>query len=127
MTGMLLALAVTALLLATVGLYGVSATATAARSRELAIRAAVGADPSALLRLVLRQGVLTGALGIALGTAASMGATLGIEAFLFETQPRDPAVLTTTTMLLMGIALTAAYLPARRALRTNPAEVLRAE
>jgi putative ABC transport system permease protein len=127
MTAMLIALAVIALLLATIGLYGVSATAAAARSRELAIRAAVGAHPVALVRLVLFQGLATGAAGVALGAAASLAATRGLGALLYETPPRDPATFAATSMLLLGIAAIATYIPARRALATNPAEVLRTE
>ena len=85
-----MALAVIALLLATLGLYGVSATAASARSRELAIRAAVGAEPATLLRLMLRQGLVTGAIGVAIGAAASLAATRGLGALLYETEPRDP-------------------------------------
>ncbi|MDQ3439764.1 MAG: ABC transporter permease [Planctomycetota bacterium] len=127
MTWLLLALAVVALTLAAVGLYGVSATAASARAREFAIRAAVGANPSALVRLVLRQSLLASVIGVSLGAVASIGASRGVEAFLFETQPQDPVVFASTVVLLLTIALTASYLPARRALRTNPAEVLRAE
>ena len=73
MTWMLLTLAGIALLLATVGLYGVSATAAAARSRELAIRAAVGAEPRSLLRLMLWQGLVTAAIGVAIGAVDQPG------------------------------------------------------
>jgi putative ABC transport system permease protein len=124
---MLVALAVTALLLATIGLYGVSATAASARRRELAIRAAVGAEPSTLLRLVLRQGLVTGAVGIIVGAATSLTATRALESFLYETEPRDPMTLATTAGLLLTVATLATYIPARRALATNPATVLRTE
>ena len=127
MTWMLIALAVTALLLATIGLYGVSATAAAARSRELAIRAAIGAHPRALLRLILGQGLMTGAIGVVAGAAASFAATRGLGALLYETEPRDPATFVVTAVLLLAIAVLATYVPARRALAANPAEVLRAE
>lgn len=127
MTWMLLALAALAMVLATVGLYGVSATAAAARSRELAIRAAIGAEPAALLRLSLRQGFVTAALGVAIGAVASLILTRGIEAFLYEVQPRDPRVVAGTATLLLAISGLASYIPARRSLARNPAEVLRAE
>lgn len=122
-----IALAAIALLLATIGLYGVSATAAAARSRELAIRAAVGAHPRSLLRLILTQGLATGAMGVVLGAMASLVATQGLKTLLFETEPRDPAIFVGTAALLLAIAALATYVPARRALTTNPAELLRAD
>jgi putative ABC transport system permease protein len=127
MTWMLLTLAALAIVLATVGLYGVSATAAATRSRELAIRAAIGAEPAALLRLSLRQGVATAALGVVIGAVASLILARGIETFLYEVQPRDPRTVALTASLLLAIAGVASYVPARRALARNPAEVLRAE
>jgi len=127
MTWMLIALAATALLMATIGLYGVSATATSARLRELAIRAAVGAEPSNLLRLLLRQGLAMGALGIAVGSAASVVATRGLGAFLYETAPRDPLTVIGTALLLLAVTALATYLPARRVVAANLAEVLRAD
>jgi putative ABC transport system permease protein len=127
MTWMLIVLASIALLLATIGLYGVSATITSARSRELAIRAAIGAQPQALLRMIVLQGLVTGLVGVAIGGASSLGATRGLGVLLYETGPRDPATFAATSALLLAIATIATYLPARRALRANPAEVLRAE
>jgi putative ABC transport system permease protein len=127
MTWMLIALAAIALLLAAVGLYGVSATVAASRSRELAIRAAVGADRGMLMRLILGQGLVTSLIGVALGAAGSLAATRGLGAFLYETPPHDPATFAATAILLIAIAAAATYLPARRALALNPAEVLRAE
>lgn len=126
-TWMLTALATIALLLAAIGLYGVSATTTAARSREFAIRAAVGAQPAALMGLVLRQGLTMGAVGVLLGGAATLGVTEGLKALLYETAPRDPATFAATAALLLAIASAATYVPARRALKANPADVLRAE
>jgi putative ABC transport system permease protein len=127
MTWMLTALGAIALLLATIGLYGVSATTTAARAREFAIRAAVGAQPKALMRLILGQGLITGAIGVALGAGLSLMATRGLGALLYETQPRDPVTFFATAVLLLAIATLATFVPARRALRTNPAEVLRGD
>ncbi len=127
MTWMLGALAAIALVLASVGLYGVSATAATARSRELAIRAAIGAEPPALMRLMLTHGVVTGLIGVAIGAAVSLAATTGLGALLYETAPHDPATFAATAALLVTTALLATYLPARRALKMNPAEVLRSE
>ncbi len=127
MTWMLLALAALVLILATIGLYGVSATAASARSHELAIRAAIGAEPGSLLRLVLRQGVVTAAIGVILGAAASFAATRGLEALLYEVPARDPKTVVLTSLLLLTVTTAAAYFPARCALKRTPAEVLRAE
>lgn len=127
MTWMLAALATIALLLATIGLYGVSATVASARSRELAIRAAVGARPAALLRLVLGQGLATSLMGVLGGALVGLVTTRGLGALLYETPPWDPVTFAGTAALLLGIASVATYLPARRALRANPSEVLHAE
>jgi predicted permease len=127
MTSMLLSLAALAMALATIGLYGVSATATTARSRELAIRAAIGAAPAALLRLVLKQGLVTASLGVIAGAAGSLALTRGIETLLYEVQPRDPTTVALTAVLLLAVTSLASYMPARRALAQNPAEVLRTE
>jgi ABC-type antimicrobial peptide transport system permease subunit len=127
---MLVALAVLSTLLACVGLYGVTSAATAARTRELAIRAALGARPAALLRLVLLQGLATAFLGVGIGAVASIVAAQGLGSLgnlLYGITPTDPATLAATGGLLTAISTLAAWLPARRALRLRPSEILRAE
>jgi putative ABC transport system permease protein len=124
---MLLALAAFAVLLATVGLYGIVATAAASRARELAIRAAIGARPGSLLRLVLRQAVIAAVAGIIVGVAGSVALTRGLESLLFEVPARDPRILGATSVLLLLVSTVAGYLPARRAMLGNPAAVLRSE
>ena len=104
-----------------------SATAASARSRELAIRAAVGAEPRSLLRLVLRQGLVTAAAGVALGAVVSLAVTRGLGSLLYDVQPQDPVTVAVTAALLLAVTSLASYIPARRALALNPAEVLRAE
>jgi predicted permease len=126
-TWMLIALAALAILLAMVGLYGIVATATASRAREMAIRAAVGARPHALLRLVLGQAVVAAAAGVVIGVAASLAITRGLGSLLYEVPARDPIVLASTSALLMAVSILAGYLPARRAMIENPAAVLRTE
>jgi putative ABC transport system permease protein len=126
-TWMLMALAGLAILLAMVGLYGIVATAAASRSREIAIRAAIGAQPGSLLRLVLGQAVVAAAAGIVIGVAGSMAVTQGIESLLFEVPARDPRVLVSTSVLLLAISVLAGYFPARKAMTGNPAAVLRAD
>jgi ABC-type lipoprotein release transport system permease subunit len=124
---MLIALAGLAILLATVGLYGIVATASASRARELAIRAAIGAPPSSLLRLVLSQAVIAAAIGVVIGLAACVAVTSGLTSFLYEVRARDPIVLGATSVLLLLVSTIAGYLPARRAMQGNPAAVLRSE
>jgi putative ABC transport system permease protein len=126
-TWMLIALAGLAILLATVGLYGIVATASASRARELAIRAAIGAPPSSLLRLVLSQAVIAAAIGVVIGLAACVAVTSGLTSFLYEVRARDPIVLGATSVLLLLVSTIAGYLPARRAMQGNPAAVLRSE
>jgi predicted permease len=126
-TGMLLTLAGLAILLAMVGLYGIVATAAAARSREMAIRSAIGARPGALLRLVLGQAIIAAAIGIAIGVAGSLAITQGLGSFLYEVAPKDPRILGATSVLLLLVSALAGYLPARRAMVENPAHLLRNE
>jgi hypothetical protein len=126
-TVMFLGLAAVALLLASVGLYGVSATTAAHRSRELAIRAAIGAEPRTLLRLVFGQALRTTALGIVIGTLIATVVARGLESLLFEVKPQDPATIVGTALLLLLVGGAASYLPARRTLRQNPAAVLRGD
>ena len=76
-----------------VGLYGIVATAAAARSREMAIRAAIGARPPELLRLVLGQALIAAAAGIAIGLVASLAVTMGLDSLLYEVPARDPRIL----------------------------------
>ena len=126
-TFMLLALAGLAILLAMVGLYGIVATAAAARSREMAIRAAIGARPPELLRLVLGQALIAAAAGISIGLAASLVVTMGLDSLLYEVPARDPRILGATSALLLLVSGLAGYLPARRAMVENPAQILRSQ
>jgi putative ABC transport system permease protein len=126
-TLMLIALAGLAILLAMVGLYGIVATAAQSRSREMAIRAAIGARPPELLRLVLGQALIAAAAGIAIGLLACLAATRGLESLLFEVPARDPRILAATSAVLLLVSGLAGYLPARRAMVENPAQILRSE
>ena len=126
-TFMLLALAGLAILLAMVGLYGIVATAAASRAREMAIRAAIGARPQELLRLVLGQALIAAAAGIAIGLAASLATAGALDSLLYEVPARDPRILAATSALLLVVSGLAGYLPARRAMAENPAQILRTE
>ena len=119
--------ALVALLLAGVGIYGVMSLHVANRGREFGIRLAIGADPRALVRLVLGEGAVLAALGVALGIVGALAATRSLGSLLYDVSPTDPAVLLALPALLAGIALAACYLPARRAARSDPLSVLRAD
>lgn len=127
LSGLLLLAALVALLISTVGVYGVTAATTAARRRELAIRAAIGADRRGLMNLVLRQGLIAAAIGIALGVAGGVAASTVLESVLFEVQPRDPITFAAVSALLLTVCWVASYLPARRAVGASPADALRAD
>jgi hypothetical protein len=114
-----------ALLLAAVGLYGVVAHAVRARQAEIGLRMALGAAPSSIVRLVFqRVGVLIAA-GVAFGLAGSLWAARFVEALLFDLEARDPATFAGAAAVLVAVAVLAAWMPARRAARLDPATVLR--
>ncbi len=126
-TWMLSVLALIALVLSAIGLYGVTAIAASSRARELAIRSAVGARPGVLLRLVVGQGLATTAVGLVVGTVGAIAATRVLRTLLYQTPARDPLTFIATASLLLTVGAVATYLPARRALAQNPSEVLRTE
>lgn len=119
--------AATALLLAVVGLYGVMAYSVAQRTREMGIRMALGADRSAVLRLVVRDGTLITVAGLAAGLAGTLVFARVLQATLYGVSATDPAFLAAVTAVLGAAALLASYLPARRATRVDPARSLRSE
>jgi ABC-type antimicrobial peptide transport system permease subunit len=113
-----------ALLLAAVGLYGVVAHAVRLRQSEIGLRMALGADSSRIVHLVFaRVGVLIAA-GLALGLAGSLWAARFVEALLFRLEPRDPVTFAGAAAVLIGVGVFAAWMPARRAIRLDPARVL---
>src|SRR5579864_2835628 len=116
--------AVVALLLAVLGLYGVTAYAVAGRRVEIGIRLALGAGPGRILRLVLARVFLLLAIGIASGAMVSLWASRFVAALLYDVQPRDPATFTGTAVGLAAVTLLAAWLPARRAARLDPMTVV---
>jgi predicted permease len=119
--------ALVALLLASVGIYGVMSLHVANRSREFGIRLAIGADPRSVIRLVLGEGALLAAIAVVLGIAGAIAATRSLASLLYDVSPMDPVVLLSLPLLLAAIALAACYLPARRAARSDPLSVLRAD
>jgi len=116
-----------ALLLASVGVYGVTAQAARRRTQEIGIRMALGAAAPDVLRLMLRHGLVVIGLGLATGLAISIFATRALSSMLYGVEPTDPATLATVVFLLGGVALLACYLPARRATVVDPVRSLRAE
>jgi len=116
-----------ALLLAAVGLYGLVAHSVRARQMEIGLRMALGAVPSSIVRLVFqRVGVLIAA-GLASGLAGSLWAAGFVEALLFHLQPRDPGTFAGAAAVLVGVAVLAAWMPARRAARLDPVAALRTD
>ena len=117
--------AAVAIVLAGVGLYGVTAFTVAQRTRELGIRLALGATPLDVVRLVIAYGGRLVVVGIAIGTAGSLGLTELIRTMLFGISARDPMTFTGVAVLLTLVLLAACYLPARRAMRVDPVITLR--
>lgn len=116
-----------ALTLAAVGLFSVVATTVRQRTRELAVRAALGATPADLRRAVLRHGLALATTGAMLGVLASLATTRALQSLLFGVAPTDAPTLVAVCLLLLCVALLAALLPARRAQRVDPMLVLRSE
>jgi predicted permease len=116
---------VLALLLAAIGLYGVTSYAVSRRRTEIGIRIALGADARGVVALVLRRVALLVGTGILLGAAISLWATQFAGSLLYGLEPRDPATLLGAALVLAAIGALAGWLPARRATQIDPAQVLR--
>jgi len=114
-----------ALLLAGLGLYGVTSYAVTRRRAEIGIRMALGAPPGGVVRLVLARVALLVAVGVALGAGVSLWASTYVSTLLFGLQPRDPGTLAGSAAVLAVVGAVAGWLPAHRAARIDPAEVLR--
>ncbi len=119
--------ALVALLLATVGLYGVIAYSVNVRARELGIRMALGASPRRLTHEVVRQGVGLASVGVAIGLAAALGLAGLLRASLFGIQPTDALTFASVAVGLLLVTVVACYIPARRVALIQPAAVLKAE
>jgi putative ABC transport system permease protein len=119
--------ATVALVLAGIGIYGVISYNVAQRTREMGIRAALGATERSLLRLILDRGVRLTLIGIAIGVAGAIGLTRLTAAILFGVGARDPATMVSVGVILAGVAILASYIPARRATRVDPVVALRYE
>lgn len=119
------AFALLALLLASVGLYGLISYGASQRVREMGIRIALGADPKSLVKLILARGVAIVALGVSCGLAVSYGLGVALESLLFDVARNDMLTLSAAALLLMAVAGIAAWLPARRASRVDATLSLR--
>jgi len=119
--------AVAATLLAIAGIYGVMAYSVTRRTREIGVRIALGATTGNVLRLVLRQAMLTAAAGVSIGVVFAFALTRLMRAVLFEISSTDPLTYVAVAVLLLAVALLAAYLPARRATQVDPLVALRYE
>ena len=116
-----------ALLLALLGIYGVTAYGVAQRTREIGIRIALGSSPGNMLGMIVGQGLRVGGVGVAIGVASAIVVTRLLEGLLFGVSGSDPVALGAAASVLLGAALLASWVPARRAARVNPMVALRQE
>jgi len=119
--------AVLALVLGAVGIYGVLAYTVGQRQREIGVRLALGARPAEVLSMVLRSGMRLAGLGVALGVAGALALSQVMGSILYGVAPHDPLTFGGVAVVLLGVALAACLVPARRAMRVDPAVSLRAE
>jgi putative ABC transport system permease protein len=118
---------ITALLLATAGVFGVMAYSVSRRTREIGVRVALGASSRDVLKMILGQGFRTIFIGVVIGIAGALALTRAVESLLFGVTATDPLTFGGVTLLLVGAALLACYIPARRATRVDPMIALRYE
>ena len=116
-----------AIVLATVGLYAVTAYSVSQRTQEIGVRMALGAEPGHIRRLILRRGLVQLGIGIVLGLAGAIGVGRLLRSMLVQTGPNDPVTLASITILLLTVGITACLWPARQATRLNPVTALRYE
>jgi putative ABC transport system permease protein len=113
--------------LAAVGIYGVLSYTVSRQARDIGIRMALGAQASSVRRAVVGRGMGQAALGLGLGLGGALYLTRWLEGLLFGVSPTDPATFGLVLLLLLGVALAACYLPARRATKVDPVRVLTEE
>jgi len=116
-----------ALTLGVIGIYGVMSYIVTQRTGEIGVRLALGAQSASVAGMIVRQGGLVALAGVAVGLVTAVAGSRVIESLLYGVSPRDPSVFSAATLLLLGVALVACWLPARRAERLSPLEALRTE
>ncbi len=121
------AFALVGLLLAAIGIYGVLSGSVTERTREIGVRAALGATRGDILALVLRQGMKLAAIGVVIGLAGALASSRALTTLLFGVSERDPVTYAGVTATLLAVAVVACWLPARRAAQVDPAITLRAD
>jgi predicted permease len=124
---LIVAFSASALILATLGIYGLITYLVAERTREIGIRLALGAESADVLRLVLGKGLVLAVAGVAVGLVAAMGLTRFLEGMLFGVATGDPVALGAVMLVTLLSVLMASYVPARRAMRVAPVIAMRAE
>jgi ABC-type antimicrobial peptide transport system permease subunit len=127
MTSLCGSLALLALVLSCIGLYGIMAYKVARRTGEMGIRKALGAQPSDVAWPILREALTLTAIGIAIGLPVALALVRSIRAIFYGIEPHDPLTIIGTVVLMVAVAALAAWIPARRAARIDPMEALRYE
>jgi putative ABC transport system permease protein len=124
---LLAAFAGLALLLASIGIYGVMSYSVSQYTHEIGIRMALGARAADVLQLIVRQGMYLVLIGLAIGAAGALALTRVMSSLLFDVKPADPLTFVSVSTLLAAVAFAASYIPARRATRVDPMIALRYE
>ena len=119
--------ALLAIVIAAVGIYGLTADSVARRTRELAIRVALGAERASLVRLILREATILGRIGVFLGLGLALGVTGFASSMFAGVEARDPVIFGSVTVAVLAVIVFAGVLPARRASGVDPISALRTE